>query len=76
MYFNDDSKFGPDESYYIVENGGSVQLREKYAIYLHAINSITVPDFPRDQMDMMDDLFAREDLDDRQIVTEIAKILI
>jgi len=75
MYFNDDSKYGPDESYYIIEHGGSVELREKYAVYLHAANSITVPDFPQDQMDAMDALFAREDLDDEQIVVEIGKIL-
>lgn len=76
MQFNDDSKYGPDESYYILEHGGSPALREKYAVYLHAVNSITVPDFPEDQMEAMDALFAREDLNDEQIVAEIAKILV
>lgn len=72
----DYSKYGPDESYYILENGGSEELRHKYAVYLHAANSPTIPDFPQDQLNAMDALFAREDLTDQQIVAEIAKILV
>lgn len=67
---------GPDESYYILEHGGDESLRIKYARYLHAVNSITVPDFPEDQIEQMDQLFSREDLNNRQIVAEIAKILV
>lgn len=75
IQFDDSGPYGPDESHYIVEHGGSVELREKYAVYLHAANSITVPDFPADQLNAMEQLFAREDLDDAQIVVEIGKIL-
>lgn len=76
MQFYDDDPHGPDESYYIIENGGSVELREKYTIYLHAANSITPPDFPEDQMAAIDVLFDRDDLTDQQIVAELAKILL
>ena len=55
--------------------GGNANIADRFEVYLHASQSITIPDYPENVMYFVDQLFIREDLNNYQIVQELDRIL-